>query len=60
MTTLYVDRPTCAQVVAQFDSWNIKFIDLKSLEIYDKYLDNMENFFDKFFFNYFMRQIVYC
>ena len=49
----YRDRPTCAEVLSQFDSWDISIEEVKQSDGYEKIVNNMKEFSNKFFNNYF-------
>ena len=49
----YNERPTCAEVLSQFNSWDITISEGKKDNNYDKNLNQMKQFSNKFFNNYF-------
>ena len=57
MATIYKDRPTCAQVLSQFISWDITISEVKRSENYNQIIDNMKRFSNKFFYKYFKHKV---
>ena len=58
LATKYRERPTCDEVLSQFNSCDMTISDVKNCLIYDKIIDNMKCFSNQFFYNYFNHYIL--
>ena len=57
--TIYADRPTCAELLSQFNSWDITANELKSDENHRKNVKKLKQFSNKFFYNFFKEKFLY-
>ena len=49
----YAERPTCAELLSQFNSFDITYSEVKKDNNYNKNMNQMNEYSNKFFNNYF-------
>ena len=59
ISMIYRERPTCAQVLSQFNSWNITISEVEESDKYQKNVNQMRNLSNKFFYNYFQEMFAH-